>query len=452
MKSKIRILFVLLAMVLIICSANIYAADSTETVDKKAILEKIIPGEITIDVTQYEGSRKENGEYKAVTLVKEQIDKILKENENVANIKYSLSINYRENDVKTAQFFVQNTEIGTEQSYSKNITITYSGEDKYNTADAEAIKAKTKDLSFFEGDLIYDYGTSYIEKASAEVEKQVMSQINDSSIKVTYYEDKQQTPDPFGFSAGIILFSKNDIIYYAIGGQINAVPVITVPNDVENSEKANFNFLIEKAKGENEYTFYYRNNDMVEAKLIIKSEAKKVEEVDEKTNVKLEANTDVIPEDTEMIVEEISTESKTFKEIREEIIRKNSAKNIIIFDITLMSNSAKIQPNGKVKISMPIPSTFDSNNLVVFRIDEDKNVIEYDVTVITENGKKYAQFETDHFSNYALVEKVAKAENGEEEATEKDVTPKTGIENGYLALAAIVSLASLGGIYFLKRK
>ena len=100
----------------------------------------------------------------------------------------------------------------------------------------------------------------------------------------------------------------------------------------------------------------------------------------------------------------------------------------VIFDISLIHNDKEIQPNGKVKISIPVPNGYDTSNLVVFRIESDGSKIEFKVDVVEIDGIKYAQFETEHFSNYVLVEKrtekVAEQENSNRVL---DDQPKTGI-------------------------
>lgn len=83
---------------------------------------------------------------------------------------------------------------------------------------------------------------------------------------------------------------------------------------------------------------------------------------------------------------------------------ENKLKNIVnkytIYDIELLDkDDNKIQSNGKVKVSLLIPEEYNKNNLVVYYIGD--KVEEYDVTV---NGN-YAQFETEHFSEYILAEK-----------------------------------------------
>ncbi len=144
-----------------------------------------------------------------------------------------------------------------------------------------------------------------------------------------------------------------------------------------------------------------------------------------KDNIILETTTDVIPSNTSLVVENI-TEGNTYNNISK--VLSSLANKFIAYDITLMKDNKEIQPNGKVKLSMPIPSDFDTSKLVVYRIEEDGTKVEYKVNIVTIDGKQYAQFETDHFSNYVLVEKVnMQEENQSTQAEHKlDNEPKTG--------------------------
>ena len=153
---------------------------------------------------------------------------------------------------------------------------------------------------------------------------------------------------------------------------------------------------------------------------------------DNKTNIKLETQKDVIPDNTIMDITEI-TSGETFNTIKDTL---EKIKNFKAFDITLKSNNTNIQPNGNVKISIPIPEDFDTSKLVVYRFEEDGSNIEYQVAVA--NG--YATFETDHFSTYVLgeQEKVSSEtqdKNVIETTTENNTTklPQTGEETNAFA-------------------
>lgn len=174
-----------------------------------------------------------------------------------------------------------------------------------------------------------------------------------------------------------------------------------------------------------------------------------ITKTDSKTNIKLEALNATIPDNTTMNITEI-TSGETFDKIKNILL---GIKNFKAFDITLKVNDTNIQPNSKVKISIPIPVGFDDSRLIVYRLEEDGTKTEYQVTVV--NG--YATFETDHFSTYVLGEKSElsdetqdkTAPNIEESTPENNDTklPQTGEENN--AFARWLSIAISLGIFWL---
>lgn len=172
---------------------------------------------------------------------------------------------------------------------------------------------------------------------------------------------------------------------------------------------------------------------------------------DTTTNIKLEAPTGVIPSNTVMEVQTVTT-GNTFNQVKTVL---TDVKNFKVFDITLKSNGAKIQPNGKLKISIPIPNEFDTSKLTVYRITDDNKKTEYNVKIVTENNIKYATFETDHFSTYVLAEAEKTSNNSTSGATntdKKDDTPKTGANTAISNMLAAISMTSLVGIVIVKRK
>lgn len=178
----------------------------------------------------------------------------------------------------------------------------------------------------------------------------------------------------------------------------------------------------------------------------------------EETNIELKADTNVVPSNTKLEATEIKTE-KILNIVKESL--KEISNKYISYDITLKSDGVAIQPNGKVKISIPIPSNFDKTKLSVFRISDDGTKIKYDTKV--ENN--VATIETDHFSTYVLAENnvVAKNDDNKNNTTEtqeptqqtkkgeKDETPKTGTIDivGYVLLVSVLSGV---GIVELKKK
>ncbi len=182
----------------------------------------------------------------------------------------------------------------------------------------------------------------------------------------------------------------------------------------------------------------------------------------EETNIELKADTNVVPSNTKLEAKEIKAE-KVLNVVKESL--KEISNKYISYDITLKSNGVAIQPNGKVKISIPIPSNFDKTKLSIFRIADDGTKIKYDTKV--ENN--VATIETDHFSTYVLAENNIVANNEqnntisnqeknkdttkstETKKGEKDETPKTGTIDiiGYILLVSVLSGI---GIVALKKK
>ncbi len=76
------------------------------------------------------------------------------------------------------------------------------------------------------------------------------------------------------------------------------------------------------------------------------------------------------------------------------------AESATVYDIYFEKGEQRVQPNGAVKVYIPIPSTVDGEKCKVFHIDEYGNAT--DMNAVYENG--YMVFTTEHFSYYALVE------------------------------------------------
>ena len=156
-----------------------------------------------------------------------------------------------------------------------------------------------------------------------------------------------------------------------------------------------------------------------------------ITKTDNNTNIKLEASTNIIPDDTVLKIEEI-TSGTTYDNIKNNLSGINQFK---VFDITLKVNDTVVQPNGKVKVYIPIPTGFDASKLIVYRVEDNGNKTECPVTVA--NG--YASFETDHFSVYILGEKT--------EANNDNKLPQTGEEPNLFA--EWLSIVIVLGIFWL---
>lgn len=90
------------------------------------------------------------------------------------------------------------------------------------------------------------------------------------------------------------------------------------------------------------------------------------------------------------------------------------------FNIKLLQNNIEIEPNGYVTVCIPIPEDYKAENIELYYINEDKETYEL---IEGEVQEDYFTFTTNHFSTYALVERV---EDTEVVAEAENITDKIG--------------------------
>lgn len=170
-------------------------------------------------------------------------------------------------------------------------------------------------------------------------------------------------------------------------------------------------------------------------------------------NITLEtAGATNIPKTAKLEFKDVSSEiAKDKMEEIEESVQKTleNSKVINLYDISLLFDGKELQPNGDVKITIPLSDEMKHfKDIKVVYISDTGETVE----VISEVKNGEISFTTDHFSYYAIVgapKKVDSNENKNEEKTDK--LPNTGIVSG-VGLYASTLLTSLGGLYALRRK
>ena len=125
--------------------------------------------------------------------------------------------------------------------------------------------------------------------------------------------------------------------------------------------------------------------------------------------LKLEAQTgginvtttdEILTPDTRLVADRVSTSVKDL--INDDFvgIADYDWRSVVVYDIYLEKDGQKVQPNGEVTVSIPVPDIMNGEQCSVLYIDDAGNVI--DMHAVYENG--YMVFATNHFSHYALVE------------------------------------------------
>ena len=359
--------------------------------------------------------------------------------------------------------------VEVDETYVKNLKLT---SPKYYEVDLDYLTYNSEDENAM-------YNTN--QKFLKMIEDYYTKQINNKAITV------KVTPGAGGTEGGLNLWTmergtqleiylNGNLCDTKIMGTELTVPVITVPNTITDNEfngylknvitKAHKAFGEEITKIEsgtksvtgveipNGYTVY--SDYGLESVVIVRkekvTEPVKIEETT--TKIKLEADTTVIPANTVLNTKEVK-EEKVLNTVKESL--KDIATKYMVYDIELLSDGVKIQPNGKVKISIPVPTEYNKSNLVVYRVADNGDKTEYTVTV---NGD-VATFETDHFSTYVLAEKEIKQNTGNTETTQtkpvtevrkKDDTPKTGTTASIYFMIPVTVISAIGIIAFRRKE
>ena len=485
-RNCLKVLVMLGLALLAICIFNPNTVNAAEiTPEYLKNLADMLPDEMSIDIPEIEYE-------KADDIVVQKIKDIFSEN-NVDMEGVYVGILGNDCIYLGVDYFHEFTVLlGNDDSSicdnSKTIKITYSNTNDYNAADAQAVKnLKLETPEYFTYD-IYD-GVEGLTTASGvgisqmifkEMASYYQNQVNDDTYKFVAsggaWGDGLTQWGIEGLCVGVF---KNGILYEVRPIEALTICKLTIPSNIEKTEKAYIDYatpIITKAindthnlgletvtltKGatlagvtiENGYTI--NGGDL--GQIVLEAETvNNVNKQDSKTGIKLETTTDIVPNGTQLIVSEITTGNEY---VLVENSLKDTVSKIAIYDISLQSNGVDIQPNGKVKISIPIPNDFDTNKIVVYRIDENGTKTEYTVKVLD----NYAIFETDHFSTYVLAEKANIEDNTQTEEPQdeqkqdttnehiKDETPKTGNTNIATIVCSILSVLSAAGIAIVKK-
>lgn len=484
-KTSLKLIIVLIIAMLAILALNI---KSVYAVSEDDILNQI-PDTIELDI-------KESDFEQVSDLLERKIKEIFEQN----SIDMSFSVSY------TPYITVENfhsAEISIASTYKKQIKIKFNNTDNFNNNDETYIKnLKLENPEIFQIPLnelpqekeIWTWANQYVKNYYERI-------INNKTVQINVFIGAG-AGDGLGFGTcegGIYLrIFKNGILYDINHiGNVQFQPTITIPytkdinefneNVIKEIRKyftnyANAIVSIEKGiiydvetdgiKQLKKYNDKYNNIYTIEATdeqtsfvSIIQSKLP-INVVDNKTNIKLDTTTDVVPSGTTLVAEKVS-DGKAYN-TAVTALGKDVSK-FEMYDINLINNNAKIQPNGKVKVSIPVPDGYDISKIVVYKVADDGTKTKYDMTI--KDG--FIIFETDHFSNYIVAEQSTATENtkkddttnadenttttdtkSESTKTERklDDTPKTGKETNVTSvISSIITVIATIGLAVIKK-
>lgn len=125
-----------------------------------------------------------------------------------------------------------------------------------------------------------------------------------------------------------------------------------------------------------------------------------IEESEEKADSATDVSV-IYPEGTFDGEAEIQVTPVSEGEAYQLISHKEGNYKVTMFDISVTVDGEKVQPNGTVLVSIPLPNGYNQNKCVVYYVADDGTMEEL-TTYHFKDG--YVSFETNHFSYYAVVE------------------------------------------------
>ena len=128
----------------------------------------------------------------------------------------------------------------------------------------------------------------------------------------------------------------------------------------------------------------------------------KVTLVSQSGNITVTTTNDVLDSDTVLLAQQAAVSATDLIDQSAGNVRIYDLTHAAMYDIYLEKNGQKVQPNGEVTVSIPVPSTLDGQKCSVLYVDNSGKAT--DMNAVYKDG--YMVFTTNHFSYYALVEKV----------------------------------------------
>lgn len=239
----------------------------------------------------------------------------------------------------------------------------------------------------------------YINDDATDIAKAIKERLESNTTHKFEVEDTRQTVEQFLIDEFKTWYNSNNSNYQNEDEYAQAKL-----EEIKNDSNHDYHYLVNYLN-EHVYIidFDFENVGAMDFVIPVK-DSNKVTNIEFKSNdigsdISISTNS-VIPLDTLINVAKL-----TNGEEYEKIVKILNMTNFEMFDLKLFSKSAndyitKLE-NGTFEVKIPITEEFKGKDLIVYYVDENNKVKDYEVT--PENG--YAKFYTNHFSIYTLAVK-----------------------------------------------
>lgn len=117
------------------------------------------------------------------------------------------------------------------------------------------------------------------------------------------------------------------------------------------------------------------------------------------------------PEGAKLDATEIAADSDAFKVVKEAAKTAFKNKAYVALDLKLLKGTEAVQPNGDVKVTIPVPSALaKAKKVAVYRVGDDNKLVSCGTADVA-NGK--LTFTTNHFSTYVFADATPATNTGD---------------------------------------
>ena len=132
---------------------------------------------------------------------------------------------------------------------------------------------------------------------------------------------------------------------------------------------------------------------------------------DDIAKIDKEAVVEGVPEGAKLDATEIAADSDAFKVVKEAAKTAFKNKAYVALDLKLLKGTEAVQPNGDVKVTIPVPSALaKAKKVAVYRVGDDNKLVSCGTADVA-NGK--LTFTTNHFSTYVFADATPATNTGD---------------------------------------
>lgn len=132
---------------------------------------------------------------------------------------------------------------------------------------------------------------------------------------------------------------------------------------------------------------------------------------DDVAKIDKEAVVEGAPEGAKLDATEIAADSDAFKVVKEAAKTAFKNKTYVALDLKLLKGTEAVQPNGDVKVTIPVPSALaKAKKVAVYRVGDDNKLVSCGTADVAD-GK--LTFTTNHFSTYVFADATPATNTGD---------------------------------------